>query len=172
MHTKLVTRHMELQRHAFIHMGRCEPMRFFVQELKLSQLPQDTLMLARFLQGMKGEQRSAGCSTMLEAFFDEEAVLWMLTLPNQYWFWKVAHDAAFYQAVCGASGNDDVVSARAVRAAVSSQRKAESHHYEDSEELADLSNEEIGDRLERGICLMQLPCKRVKNWIFYSQSPL
>lgn len=171
MQTKiLVTRHSELQRHAFIHSSKCEPMRIFAQPLKLSQLPEDTLMLARFLQGMKGEKRSADCTTMLEAFFDAEAVLWMLSLPNQYWFWKVAHDAVFYQAVCGPMGNDGVVSARAVREAIACQRKGQSHRYDASEDLADLTTKEIGERLEHGMCLIQMPHTRVKNWMFYSDS--
>ncbi len=171
MQTKLVTLHKELQRHAFIHAGKCEPMRVFAQPVQLSQLPEDTLMLARFLQGMQGKQRPADCSTMLEAFFDEEAVLWMLSLPNQYWFWKVAHDAVFYQAVNGAVGNHDVVSARSVRMAINCQRQGQSHRYDESEELCDLTNEEIGERIEHGICLIQLPHRRVKNWMFYADSP-
>ena len=38
------------------------------------------------------------------------------------------------------------------------------------EELEDLTNDEIGDRLEHGICLMQSPARLVRNWMFYPES--
>ena len=160
MHKQLVTLHSELQRLAFINGGKCEPQRIFHQAIKLSDLPASTFALAKFLKpGVEQEQ-------MLHAFFSDEAVGVMLTLPNQYWFWKVAHDAVSY------AGEDPnaVIAAKAVHLAIACQRNGQLHRYDPAEELEDLTNDEIGDRLEYGICLMQSPAQLVRNWMFYPES--
>lgn len=160
MNKQLVTLHSELQRLAFINGGKCEPQRIFQQAIKLSDLPASTFALAKFLKpGIEQEQ-------MLHAFFSTEAVGVMLTLPNQYWFWKVAHDAVSY---AGADANV-VIAAKAVHLAIACNRNGQLHRYDPTEELEDLTNDEIGDRLEHGICLMQSPAQLVRNWMFYPAS--
>ncbi len=161
MHKQLVNLHSELQRLAFINGGKCEPQRIFLQTIKLSDLPASTFALAKFLKpGIAAEQ-------MLQAFFSVEAVGVMLTLPNQYWFWKVAHDAVSYSA---SADPNSVIAAKAVHLAIACQRNGQSNRYDPAEDLADLSNDEIGDRLEHGICLMQSPAQLVRNWMFYPAS--
>jgi hypothetical protein len=161
MQKQLVTLHSELQRLAFINGGKCEPQRIFQQTVKLSDLPASTFALAKFLQPGIAERQT------LSAFFSDEAVDVMLALPNQYWFWKVAHDAVSYSA----SGDpNSVIVAKAVHLAITCQRNGQSHRYDPAEDLADLSNDEIGDRLEHGICLMRPSAQLTRNWMFYPQS--
>jgi len=161
MQNQLVTLHSELQRHAFINASKCEPQRIFQQTFKRSDLPASTFALAKFLQPGIAEEQT------LHAFFSEEAVGVMLTLPNQYWFWQVAHDAVSYSA--NADPNS-LITAKAVHLAIACQRNGQSHRYDPSEDLTDLSNDEIGDRLEHGICLMNSSAQLTRNWIFYPQS--
>ncbi|CAN5268859.1 hypothetical protein BH11CYA1_BH11CYA1_33140 [soil metagenome] len=157
MQKQLVTLHSELQRLAFINAGKSEPQRIFYQAVKLVDLPLSTFSLAKFLKpGIEKEQ-------MLQAFFSAEACGVLLTLPNQYWFWQVAHDAVNY----AGSEPNEVISAKAVHLAIACQRDGQLHRYNPAEELQDLTNEEIGDRLEHGICLMQAPSNLVRNWMFY-----
>ncbi|MDP3506525.1 MAG: hypothetical protein Q8T09_00915 [Candidatus Melainabacteria bacterium] len=157
MQKQLITLHSELQRHAFIQYGKCEPQRVFAQPIKLSDLPSSTFALAKFLKpGITQEQ-------MLHAFFSAEAVGVMLTLPNQYWFWKVAHDAVSY----ASADPNSVIAAKAVHLAIACNRNGQSHRYDMGEELEDLTNDEIGNRLEHGICLMDSQTKMVRNWMFY-----
>ena len=158
MQKQLVTLHSELQRLAFINSGKSEPQRIYKQAIKLVDLPTSTFALAKFLRpGITQEQ-------MLHAFFSAEACGIMLSLPNQYWFWKVAHDAVGY---AGSASANEVLSAKAVHLAIACQRNGQSHRYDPTEDLEDLVNEEIGERLERGICLMQSPATLVRNWMFY-----
>lgn len=160
MHKQLVTLHSELQRLAFINGGKCEPQRIFYQAVKLSDLPASTFALAKFLKpGIEQEQA-------LHAFFSAEAVGVMLTLPNQYWFWKVAHDAVSY----AGSDPNAVIAAKAVHLAIACNRNGQRHRYNPAEELEDLTNDEIGDRLEHGICLMHSPAQLVRNWMFYPEN--
>ncbi len=161
MQKQLVTLHSELQRLAFINGGKCEPQRIFQQTVKVADLPASTFALAKFLQPGIAEGRT------LSAFFSDEAVGVMLALPNQYWFWKVAHDAVSYSA---SADPNSVIGAKAVHLAIACQRNGQSHRYDTSEDLADLTNDEIGDRLEHGICLMNSSAQLTHNWMFYPQS--
>ncbi len=161
MQKQLVTLHSELQRLAFINVGKCEPQRIFQQPIKLSDLPDSTFALAKFLRPGIAEGQT------LHAFFSDEAVGVMLTLPNQYWFWQVAHDAVSYSA---SADPNSVVAAKAVHLAIACQRNGQSHRYDPAEDLADLTNDEIGDRLEHGICLMNSSAQLTRNWMFYPQS--
>jgi hypothetical protein len=54
--------------------------------------------------------------------------------------------------------------------AIACNRNGQTHRYDPAEELEDLTNDEIGDRLEHGICLMQPPAQLVRNWMFYPAS--
>ncbi len=160
MQKQLVTLHSELQRHAFIQYGKCEPQRIFAQPIKLSELPPSTYSLAKFLRPGVEEKH------MLHVFFTAEATGVLLSLPNQYWFWKVAHDAVCY---AGADVNSPIT-AKAVHLAIACQRKGQLHRFDPAEELEDLNNGEIGERLEHGICLMDSQAKLARNWMFYPQS--
>jgi hypothetical protein len=160
MQKQLITLHSELQRLAFINGGKCEPQRVFAQPIKLVDLPPSTYSLAKFLKPGVEENH------MLHAFFTAEATGVLLSLPNQYWFWKVAHDAVCY---AGAEVNSPIT-AKAVHLAIACQRKGQLHRYDPAEELEDLTNEEIGNRLEHGICLMDSQTKMVRNWMFYPAS--
>lgn len=160
MNKQLVTLHSELQRLAFINGGKCEAQRIFQQAVKLAELPSSTFALAKFLKPRIAQGQ------MLHAFFCAEAAGVMLTLPNQFWFWKVAHDAVSY---AGADPNG-LIEAKAVHLAIACNRNGQRHRYDPAEELEDLTNDEIGDRLEHGICLMQSPARLVRNWMFYPES--
>lgn len=146
MTTRLVTLHSELQRHAFINIMHNVDARMFLRSIKADELDPATFTLAKFLK--PGTDKV----NFLEAFFSIDAILWLMKMPNHYWFWKIVHDAVSYE---NPADPDGVITGDAVRKAIICNQRAHMHRYSMSEDPRDLTIEERGDRLHHGIYLFR-----------------
>lgn len=146
MTTKLVTLHSELQRHAFINMINNIDSRMFLRAIKADELDPATFTLAKFIK------RDTDRVNYLETFFTIDAILWLMKMPNHYWFWKIVHDAVAFE---NPADPDSVITGDAVRKAIVCNQRAQMHRYSIDEDVKELDREDIGDRLQHGIYLFK-----------------